>query len=371
MSARAALFALAASAWLLPAGACRAGSTWAAGVGAAQVWTDNVFGTESSPGDGITDGRGWLLWTPAQALQLGAAGRLVRFRDNPALDHGTLRSNLDLLVAGQGARTHWFAGVAGNWRINDDLYAPYDFREGAAYVAAKRYLTPVFTAQLRADGSARAYPDSPWEDAAKVWLATRLQRSFPSRTSLGAGVRAGWKRYRTGSLEDAAAWEASAQVAQSLSTRTAARAWWATSELWQYGDQAAQLAAFDNPLLDEFSADGTRLGAALRVILPWNCVADLSGELAWLRYPGRPPALYDPLSNLFLVTPEDRLALSTGARTDESAHARLDLEKRLAAGPGGARVSLRVAVEWTDQDSNDLYWAWDGWSAQAAAAIEY
>ncbi len=354
----------------LPA-ALQAQSAWTAGAGASLVATDNVFGTESSPGDDVLDGRGWLLWTPADALQLGASGRLVRFLDNPDLNHGYLQASAEVQRATPGALTQWKAGLAGARRSNEDLYASYDFREGSAYLSAKRYLGPSLTAQMRADTSKRTYPDSPDEDAHRVWLSFRLQRSLPSRTSLGLGARAGWKGYATDQSDPAAAWEVSAQAAQSLSARLALRAWWSHARLYEYGDVAAQLAAFDNPLHDEFSADGPRLGAALKAILPRNCLAELSAERAWLDYPGRPPQVYDPATNEFQFDADEQIVLGPGVRSDSLSRVRLDLEQRTAAALGGASVSLYASVEWSQRTSNDLYWEWSGWSAQAGAAIEY
>jgi hypothetical protein len=349
----------------------RAASAWAAGLGAAQVWTDNVFGTESSPGDGITDGRGWLVWAPANSLELGATGRLVRFRDNPALDHGYFQASAEARRSAPGAGTQWSAGLAGAGRTNDELYALYDYRDASAYLGAKHYLTPSFTAQLRADASVRSYPDAPSEDARRIWLSARLHRSLPSRTSFGLGIRTGWKRYDDGRLSDAAAREVSAQAAQSLATRLAVRAWWSHSRLYEHGDASAQLAAFDNPLLDEFSTDGVRAGAALKLFLPWNLLAELSAERAWLDYPGRPPALYDPATDEFLVDDDDLVILAPGERHDAATRVRFDLERRIAETWGGARASLRGSVEWSRQISNDLYWGWEGWSAQVGAAVEF
>ena len=362
---------LLAVAFASPPAILQARSPWAAGAGASLIATDNVFGTESSPGDGIADGRGWLLWTPAASLQLGASGRLVRFRDNPDLNHGYLQASAEVQQAARGARTHWQAGLSASRRANEDLYAPYDFREGGAYASAKRYLTPSFTAQLRADAAARTYPDSPDEDARRTWLSIRMHRSLPSRTSFGMGARAGWKSYDTDRMEAAAAWELFAQAAQSLSTRLALRAWWSRSRLYEHGDVAAQLAAFDNPLLDEFSVDGPRLGAAVKAILPRNCLAELSAELAWLDYPGRPPQVYDPATDEFLLDADERIILGPGERSDTLSRVRLDLEQRLAAGRSGVDASFRVSVEWTQRSSNDLYWQWRGWSVQAGAAVEY
>ncbi|MBK6900091.1 MAG: hypothetical protein IPH09_12785 [bacterium] len=351
--------------------AARAGPAWNAGAGVSLVAADNVFGTESSPGDGIADGRGWLLWTPADALQLGASGRLVRFLDNPDLNHAYLQASAEARRSTPGAATQWMAGLSVSQRANDDLYALYDYREGGAYLSAKRYLAPGFSAQLRADLSRRTYPDSPDEDARRTWLSARLQRSLPTRTSLGCSARAGWKSYATDQLEPAASWEISAQVAQSLSSRFALRAWWSRARLYEYGDVAVQLAAFDNPLLDEFSADGPRAGAALKMILPRNCLAELSAERAWSDYPGRPPQIYDPATDEFLLDDDDQIVLGAGERSDELSRVRLDLEQRLAALHGGATASFRVSVEWARRSSNDLYWQWSGWSVQAGAAFEY
>jgi len=247
------------------------------------------------------------------------------------------------------------------------------------YVALKRWLTPAFTAQLRVDASDRAYPDTPWEDAAKVWLSARLNRSLPTRTSLTVSARAGWKRYDqaapdtsgvvTGEAPRAALWDVSLLVAQSLSARLAARAWWTQGRLTESADAARQLAGFENPLLDEFSADGYRAGGALKAILPWNCTAELAGERARLDYPGRPPTLYDPILNTFLFDAGDQVLLGPGERRDTLTRVRLYADKRIVT--GGARVTVRLNAEWTKQDSNDLYWAWDGWLIGGGAVLEF
>jgi len=345
-------------------------STVNAGAGAMQIWTDNVFGTEPSPSDGITDGRGWLTWTPASSLRLGANGRLLRFQDNPDLNHGYLTVTAETVAGSRGAQARWQAGVSSAWRMNADLYEPFDYHDTSAYLSARYYLMPAFSTQLRADVSARSYPDQNAEDARKAWLTARLQRSLPTRTSLTLALRGGWKDYVDEGQADAAAREVSLQAAQSLSDRFALRAWWSDSKLYEHGDAAAQMAAFDNPLLDEFSFDGNRLGTALKVIMPWNMVVELSGERAWLDYPGRPPTLYDPLLNTFVILDEE-LALADGERSDAVTRLRLNLQRRGARLWGDARVDLNAAVEWNDQESNDLYWQWNGWSVQMGASVEF
>lgn len=344
-------------------------SSWSAGAGATQVWTENVFGTEPSPGDGITDGRGWLSWSPARALRLGASGRLLRFQDNADLNHGYLTLTAEALPSARSAQTRWQAGLSGSWRLNGDLYEPFNYRDVTAYATLRHYLAAGFSSQLRADATARAYPEQPVEDARKAWLTARLQRSLPTRTSLTLSLRGGWKAYVGQERTDAAAREVSLQAAQSLAERFALRAWWSDSHLYEYGDAAAQLAAFDNPLLDEFSFDGSRLGAALKVITPWNLVLDLSAERAWLDYPGRPPALYDPAKDEFVLA-GDLLALADGVRSDRVTRARLGVERR-GVRLGGARLDLTGAVEWNDAQSNDLYWQWSGWSAQMGASFGF
>lgn len=344
-------------------------SSVSAGAGAMQVWTDNVFGTEPSPGDGITDGRGWLSWSPDRKLRLGASGRYLRFQDNTDLNHGYLTIMAETMPGARGAQTRWQAGLSGSWRLNGDLYEPFNYREAAAYATARHYLAAGFSAQLRTDFSTRAYPDQPAEDAHKAWLTARLQRSLPTRTSLTLSLRGGWKAYDAEERTDAAARELSLQAAQSLSARLALRSWWSDSSLYEYGDAAAQLAAFDNPLLDEFSFDGSRIGVALKFITPWNLTVDLSGERAWLDYPGRPPAVYDPAKDEFVLAGE-MLALADGVRSDRVTRARLGLERR-GVRLGGTRLDLTGAVEWNDAASNDLYWQWSGWSVQAGASLGF
>ena len=340
------------------------------GAGAAQIWTDNVFGTEPSPGDGITEGRGWLAWRPATAWRLMASGRLLRFQDNDDLNHGYAMVAAEVTPGRRSDATRWQAGVAGNWRLNGDLYEPFNYRDTSAYLTARHQLARDFTAQLRADVAARDYPEQPAEDSRKAWLSLRLQRSLPTRTSVTLSARTGWKKYLDETQTDAAVRELYVQAAQSLSARVAVRAWASTSHLFEHGDAAEQMAAFDNPLLDEFSFDGRRLGLATKVILPWNLVAEVSGERAWLDYPGRPPALYDPIMNRFVVD-GTQLILDEGQRRDATTRARFSLERRAARSGPGSRLDLTAALEWSEQDSNDLYWQWHGWSVQAGASIEF
>lgn len=345
-------------------------SNWAAGAGATQVWTDNVFGTEPSPGDGITDGRGWFSWTPAPALRLGANGRLLRFQDNPDLDHGYLTVMAEAIPSSRESSVRWQAGVSSAWRLNGDLYEPFNYQDTVAYVSARRYLATSFSVQLRADLSARSYPEQPAEDARKAWLTARLQRSLPTRTSLTLSLRGGWKDYSSGDQADAAVRELNLQAAQSISTRLALRTWWSDAHLYKHGDASEQLAAFDNPLMDEFSFDGTRVGASLKLILPWNLVAEAAGERSWLRYPGRPPAVYDPGKNEFVLNGE-LLALADGRRADTVNRVRLGLERRGTRLWGATKLDLNAALEWNDQASNDLYWQWSGWSVQAGASLGF
>jgi hypothetical protein len=341
-----------------------------AGASAMQIWADNVFGTEPSPSDGITDGRGWLTWTPAAALRLAANGRLVRFQDNPDLNHGYLTVMAETIPRSRGSQARWQAGLSNAWRLNVDLYEPFNYRDTSGYLSARYYLTQAFSTQLRADVSARAYPDQASEDSRKAWLTARLQRSLPTRTSVTLALRAGWKAYVDDGQTDAAAREINLQVAQSLGSRLALRTWWSNSHLYEHGDAAAQMAAFDNPLLDEFSFDGDRLGASLKVIMPWSLVAEVSGERSWLDYPGRPPAVYDPLMNTFELDGE-KLALADGERSDAVTRLRLGLQRRGTRLWGDSRLDLNAAVEWNDQESNDLYWQWSGWSVQAGASVEF
>ena len=348
----------------------RAQSPVTAGAGAMQIWTENVFGTEPSPSDDIMDGRGWLTWTPATALRLGSNGRLLRFRDNPDLNHGYLTVMAETISGARSSQARLQAGVSNAWRLNADLYEPFDYRDTSAYLSARTYLRPGFSAQLRGDVSARAYPGLESEDARKVWLTARFNRSLPTRTSLTLTLRTGWKDYVDDIQTDAAAREVNVQAAQSLSERLALRSWWSGSNLYEHGDAAAQMAAFDNPLLDEFSFDGSRLGAALKAVMPWNLVADLSAEHAWLDYPGRPPAVYDPLLNTFALD-GDQLALADGERSDEVTRLRLGLQRGGSRLWGDSRLGLNAAIEWNDQESNDLYWQWSGWSLQMGASVEF
>ncbi len=371
MKRRAGAFALALAATALISTAARAApADWTAGAATMQVWTDNVFGTEPSPGDGITDGRGWFAWKPATAVRLAANGRLLRFRDNPSLDHGYLTVMAEAMPSAQGAQTRWQAGIAQAWRLNGELYEPFDYRDTNAYATARHYLAAGFSAQLRADAAWRRYPEQPVEDARRAWLSLRFQRSLPTRTSLTLSLRQGWKAYRDGAQAPAAARELGLQAAQSLSPRLALRAWGSLSDLYEHGDSAAQLAAFDNPLLDEFSADGGRLGAALKVITPWHVTAELSGERARLDYPGRPPTVYDATSNMFVLDGEE-LALADGERRDTVTRARLAVERPGVRLGGRAQLDLTAAVEWNDAESNDLYWQWSGWSVQAGASLAF
>ena len=350
---------------------------WNTGLSAEQIYTANVFGTDSSPADGIVDGRAWVGCSPISSLRLEATGRLVRFFENPTLDHGYLNGGLNLQWASPGHRHQYTAGANGSLRLNGDLYSPYDYREGGGYASAKRYFTPAFSLDLRTDLLRRLYPEAPLEDAMKGWLSARLSRSLPSRTSLALTGRVGWKRYAAGERDAAGAppraalWEGGLQGAQSLSARLAFRAWWSHSELFESTDSARELAAFENPLLDEFSAAGDRFGAVLKVILPWNCTAELGGERFRLTYPGRPPLLYDPVANLFLVAGDESLALGTGYRRDASSRLRLGLDKRINLAGGVSGMMLRAGAEWTDQSSNDLYWTWQGWAVHAGASLEF
>ena len=198
----------------------------------------------------------------------------------------------------------------------------------------------------------------------------RLQKSLPTRTSVTLSLRGGWKAYVDETQSDAAVRELNVQAAQSLSPRLALRAWWSDANLYEHGSAAAQMEAFDNPLLDEFSFDGRRLGTSLKVIMPWNLTAELAGERAWLDYPGRPPALYDPLADTFVLNGE-LLALAEGERSDAVTRLRLALERRGARLFGTSRVDLNAALEWSDQESNDLYWQWSGWSVLAGASVEF
>lgn len=368
MKSRAALLGLAVALLVVPAAA--APSPWSAGAGATAVFTDNVFGTDPSPGDNITDGRGWFAWTPAAAWRLGATGRLLRFHDNPDLNHGYLTVMAETMRGDRGAQTRWQGGLASAWRLNGDLYEPYNYRDVTGYLTARHYLQPGFSAQLRADVSARAYPDQPLEDANKLWLTAKLQRSLPTRTSVTLSLRAGWKAYVDDTQTDAATRELNLQVAQSLSAQLALRGWWSNAHLYEHGDAALQMAAFDNPLMDEFSFDGDRVGGALKVIMPWNLMAELAGEFAWLDWPGRPPAIYDPVKNEFVLDGQ-ALALAEGQRSDSVTRLRLQLERRGARVWGDSRLDLNAAVEWNDQVSNDLYWQWSGWSVQMGASVEF
>ena len=345
-------------------------SPFTLGAGATQVWTDNVFGTEPSPGDGITDGRGWLSWSHASRWRLGASGRLLRFQDNPDLNHGYVTLMAEAMPSASGARTRVQAGVSSAWRLNGSLYEPFNYRDTSAYATLRHYLAEGFSAQLRADLSAREYPEQVIEDARKAWLSVRLQKSLPTRTSVTLSLRGGWKAYVDEAQSDAAVRELNVQAAQSISPRLALRAWWSDANLYEHGSAAAQMEAFDNPLLDEFSFDGRRLGTSLKVIMPWNLTAELAGERAWLDYPGRPPALYDPLADTFVLNGE-LLALAEGERSDAVTRLRLALERRGARLFGTSRVDLNAAVEWSDQESNDLYWQWSGWSVQAGASVEF
>lgn len=363
---------------LAAASAVSAGDgAWNTGLSAEQIYTANVFGTDSSPADGIVDGRAWAGWSPVSSLRLEAAGRLVRFFENPTLDHGYLNGGLNLQWVSPGRRHQYTAGANGSLRLNGDLYSPYDYREGGGHASAKRYFTPAFSLEMRADLLGRLYPEAPLEDAMKGWLSARLSRSLPSRTSLALTGRVGWKRYAAGehdaagALPRAALWEGGLQGAQSLSARLAVRAWWSHAELFESTDSAQELAAFENPLLDEFSAAGERFGAVLKVILPWNCTAELGGERFRLTYPGRPPLLYDPVADLFLVAGDESLALGTGDRRDTSSRLRLGLDKRINLAGGVSGLMLRAGAEWTDQSSNDLYWTWQGWAAHAGASLEF
>ncbi len=350
---------------------------WNTGLSAEQIYTENVFGTEASPSDGIVDGRAWVGWSPGPSLRLDAAGRLVRFFANPALDHGYLSGGLRLQGASPGHRNVYLAGAGGSLRLNGELYSLYDYREGGLYASAKRYFTPAFSLELRADLAGRLYPDAPLEDATKGWLSARLSRSLPSRTSLALTGRVGAKRYAsgerdaTGALPRAALWEAGLSGAQSLAARLSVRAWWSHSELFESTDSAAQLAAFENPLLDEFSAAGERFGAAFKAILPWNCTAEFAGERTVLTYPGRPPLLYDPVTDIHAVAPDASLALGEGDRRDTANRLRLGLEKRIGLAGGASGLALRAGAEWTDQASNDLYWAWRGWAVHGGASLEF
>ncbi|MHB8078541.1 MAG: hypothetical protein ACYDIE_04725 [Candidatus Krumholzibacteriia bacterium] len=356
---------------------CAPESAWNSGFSAEQIYTANVFGTDSSPDDAIVDGRAWAGWAPTRALRFEATGRLVRFFANPTLDHGYLGGGLNFQWASPGHRHRYVAGASGSLRRNGELYSLYDYREGGVYASGKRYFTPAFSCELRADLMRRLYPEAPLEDALKAWLSARLSRSLPSRTSLALTGRVGWKRYAsgeldaTGALPRAAIWEGGLQGAQSISARFALRGWWTHSELFQSVDSARELAAFENPLLDEFSAAGDRVGAALKVILPWNCTAEMAGERSRLTYPGRPPLLYDPVANLFLVAGDESLALGTGARRDTSSHLRFGLDKRVNLAGGTSGMLLRAGAEWTDQSSNDLYWTWQGWAVNAGASLEF
>jgi hypothetical protein len=341
-----------------------------AGASATQVWTENIFGTEPSPSDGITDGRGWLAWTPSPAWRFAANGRRLNFRDNPDLNHGYLTLSAEAIPSAPNARTRVQSGVSGAWRLNADLYAPFDYRDALAYVSAKHYLTPSFTAQLRADLSARTYPDQSAEDARKAWLTARVQRSLPTRTSVTMALRTGWKTYVDDARSNAGARELNVQLAQSISTRLALRSWWSNSHLFQHGDAAAQMAAFDNPLMDEFSFDGNRVGMSLKVIAPLNLAFELSGERAWLDYPGRPPALYDPVTDKFLLN-GTLLALGEGERSDSVTRLRLQVERRGARLWGDTRVDLDAALEWNDQSSNDLYWQWSGLAGQVGMSLQF
>jgi hypothetical protein len=74
--------------------------------------------------------------------------------------------------------------------------------------------------------------------------------------------------------------------------------------------------------------------------------------------------------NTFVLNGED-LALAAGERSDDVTRLRLGLQRRGARLWGDSRLDLSAAVEWNDQDSNDLYWRWNGWSVQAGAALEF
>jgi hypothetical protein len=300
--------------------------------------------------------------------------------ENSILDHGYLYGSLEGLWTSGGSRQRYTAGVLGAWRLNRDLYAVYDYREVAGYVGLKRYVSPPFSAEIRADVSARAYPDWPKEDARKLWLSGHLNRSFPTRTSLGLTARAGWKQFAadrtdsTGATVEAspgaALWDVALRAAQSLSQRLAIRGWWGISQLFESADATAQLAVFENPLLDEFSSDGPRYGAALKAILPAGWIVDLQAERTRRTYPGRPPLYYDPLNDHFVLDADEHPTLAPGERRDSATRIRLDGDKRINTG-GGGQLALRAGIEWAEQDSNDLYWVWDGWTFNAGVSLAF
>ena len=85
---------------LLPLGAM---AGVGAGASATQVWTENIFGTEPSPSDGITDGRGWVAWSPNPSWRFAANGRRLNFRDNPDLNHGYLTLSAETIPGARSA----------------------------------------------------------------------------------------------------------------------------------------------------------------------------------------------------------------------------------------------------------------------------
>jgi hypothetical protein len=196
-----------------------------------------------------------------------------------------------------------------------------------------------------------------------------LNRSLPSRTSLGLTARVGWKRYVFAAAGRATLWELALRGAQALSPVFGVRGWVTHSQLLEYADASAELAAFENPLLDAFSADGTRYGAALKARLPARWTLDLEFERLRCAFPGRPPTAYDPTEGAFIVDATDQLVLNEGVRRDSSVMARLSAQKQILSGRGSRQISLRASVEWSDQGSNDLYWVWSGWSCTGGVSL--
>ncbi len=354
-----------------------AGADLSGGLSAEQLWAQNVFGTEISPADAVLDGRGWLAWYPDSHLRAGASGRLVRFLDDPRLDHDYLQGSVEAQWAGGQGRRRLTGGVSGIWRSNTDLYTPYDYRDVSLFASGKLYFTPAFTFQARADLAQRVYPEMSWEDARRVWLSGRLNRSLPTRTSLTLSGRVGWKDYEeavpdtaglVGDAPQAALWEVAVQVGQSLSERVGARAWLTYGRLFEATNVARQLTGFENPLLDEFSADGERYGGALKVILPWNCTTELAGEYINLYFPGEPSTRNGTPGPAF-IGPDDLLIL--GQRHDTVTRVKFYADKRITGSSQARKLTLRASAEWTRQESTELYWTWQGWTVGGGLSFEF
>lgn len=335
------------------------------------VWDGNLYGSRTAPSAGLVDGRLGASFAASRWLRLAADGRLVHLYDNTDLDSRHLRLRVDGAWPVRDGASSLAAGLAGSLRANRDLYSAYDYHDIAAFGSFRHRLQSSTLLELRLDAAEREYPDWSVEDARSAWVQVRAQHSLPTRTSLGLSARAGVKYYLEPANDptDATLWELSLRVAQSLSPSTGVRAWMTYARAPAHPNAAAQLAAFENPLLDAFATDGTRCGLAVKMKGASAWSIEGSAEYLNLDFPGRPAGVYDVAAGAYAVDDDDNLVLQDVERHDTTVVLRLDATRRLFGDAGATGAEIQAGVAWTTQDSNDLYWVWEDWAGYVGVAM--